>query len=1030
MKRFLLSFVFVFLTFSSLFAQRDTEHWIAPIMDRSSTSSYQQVLYFSTDSVIPFPVDIYNNNVIIGTVNVSKGSPQTFPITTRNQIITTSAADCFTSKPMGLYMKGTKPYYVTLRFSVTSHAEIITSKGKAGIGTKFYAAYAPITQTSSIYNFTTGIMATEDNTTVTVSGYNPAITFSGGPTPMPSTLTFTLNKGQSYIIEGAGNLSANGTGFIGAKIISDKPVSVTNGNMNGQFAIGSFDGSDIVMDQSVPVNRLGDEFVLVKGNGNIGRGMEGAIIIATEDNTQIFINGSGTAAATINEGQFYRINDDMWINQLSSGHYNMHIKTSKNAYVYQLLAGVADSSATLGYNYVPPLNCFLPRKIDEIGKIAEMPGIAPNVKLNILTEAGATVTVSSNGGAPTPPTAAQGPFPVTGTTNWVSYSILSITGNVTVQSSKAVTAGIIGGSGVYGYGGYFAGFSSIPVIAKQTGDCIPGIILEVDDSYETYQWNLNGAPISGATSNIYTPTVAGNYTVTVGVGSCVPLTTPIYKVFTCLQQTTKSLYICGSRAIIPTFTNSTQSPVPSSVTIVTQPTNGTATINPTTGVITYIPNAGFLGLDVLVYKFCGNAPEFVDCEQVTLNLNLVPFVLTDTTIKACQYAGKGFFDLTTAPVTDNAVPTTKKFYPTLADLNASTNQITNPTNYFSGQGSVYVFVTTSEGCSGKAKITLDFYPTPVVNDATLTVCYIQNNENYGLFNLTLAVISNETPITKKYYPTFTDASNGTNEIMNFAAYNATDGSVYARVFNSNGCYAIAKINLKVTPPKKSTVLVDKFICIDARTNLDAGPGYTSYEWNTGATTQTLQGVPVGDYWVILGFNGCLTKQTVKVKKVVEPVITSVEISNNTATISVQSGTAPYKYAVGTPTNWQDSNVFTNLSRGQNVFYVKDINDCAPISVEVTVPNLVNAITPNGDNLNDFIDYSELAYKGDLSFVVYDRYGNKLFTGDKSNNYKWDGRFAGKGIVTGTYWYHINWIEPNAQKTPIKYTGWILVKNRE
>lgn len=1024
MKRFLLSLVLLLMTFSSLSAQRDTEHWIAPMMDRYSSSG-QQVLYFSTDSVTPFLVEIYNNNAVIGTVTISKGSPQTFAITNRSQIITTSSADCFTSTPKGLYMKGIKPYYVTLRFSVTSHAEIITSKGKAGIGTKFYAAYAPITESSSLYNFTTGIMATEDNTTVTVSGYSPTVIFSSGPTPTPATLTFTLNKGQSYIIEGVGNISANNTGFIGAKIISDKPVSVTNGNMNGQFALGSFDGSDIVMDQSVPVNRLGDEFVLVKGNGNIGKGMEGAVIIATENNTQIFINGSATPAATINEGQHYRINDDMWINQLASGHYNMFIKTNKNVYVYQLLAGVATSSATLGYNYVPPLNCFLPRKIDEIGKINEMPGIAPDVKLNILTETGATVLVNSN-----PVPTSQGPFPVTGTTNWVSYTIPAVTGNVTVQSTKAVTAGVIGGSGVYGYGGYFAGFSSIPVIAKQTGDCIPGIILEVDDSFETYQWNLNGVAIPGATSNTYTPAIAGNYTVIVGVGSCIPLTTPIYKVFTCLQQTTKSLYICGSKAIIPAFTSSTQAPMPGSVTIITQPTHGTATINPSNGVITYIPTPGYLGPDVIVYKFCGNAPEFVDCEQVTLNLNLVPFVLTDRTIKACQYSGNGFFDLTTANVTDNAVPTTKKFYPTLADLTANTNQISNPTNYFSGAGSVYVFVTTSEGCFGTAKITLDFFPTPVVNDDTLTVCFIQNNETKGQFNLTTAVISTQSPITKKYYPTFTDASNGTNEILNPDIFISGDGSVYARVYNSNGCYAIAKINLKVTPPKRSTTLVDKFICIDERITLDAGTGFTSYKWNTGATTQTLQGVAVGEYWVVLENNGCFIKQFVSVKKVGEPVITSIEISNSTATVNVQGGNAPYQYAVDTPANWQNSNVFTNLSRGQHRFFVKDAANCDPVSVEITVPNLVNAITPNGDNVNDFLDYSELAYKGDLSFVIYDRYGNKLFTGDRSNNYKWDGKFAGKGILTGTYWYHINWIEPNAQKTPIKYTGWILVKNRE
>ncbi len=105
---------------------------------------------------------------------------------------------------------------------------------------------------------------------------------------------------------------------------------------------------------------------------------------------------------------------------------------------------------------------------------------------------------------------------------------------------------------------------------------------------------------------LYTPTAAGNYTVTVGVGSCIPLTTPIFKVFTCLTQTSQSLNICGSKVIIPTFTNSTQTPVASTVTIITQPAHGTATINPATGVITYIPQAGYLGSDVIVYKFCGN----------------------------------------------------------------------------------------------------------------------------------------------------------------------------------------------------------------------------------------------------------------------------------------------------------------------------------------------------------------------------------------------------------------------------------------
>jgi len=1030
MKRIL----FIFILFLSLAvnAQRDTDHWFAPMAGSLTNGSPKQALFLSTDSTTPFPVTIYNNNIAIGTVTISKGSPQTFDVPL-NFMLGQNPSDAMSVKTRGLYLHGDFPFFATYRFSEINHGEILTSKGKAGIGTKFYAVYGPLPASgvpvSGVQNFTCGILATEDNTQVKVSGYDMTTwfinNFNGLTHP---SITITLNKGQSYIFTGAANKPGNRDGFIGAKIEATKPVSVTNGNFRGQFGLNPpYNGEDIIMDQSVPVDRLGNEFALIKGMGNLLPEIEGAIIVATENDTKIWLNNNPTPVATLNEGDYYRVKATNYILNGPS-HFNMYIRTSKNVYTYQLLSGTADNDATEGFNYMPPLNCLLPKTIDEIGKIDEMPyatTFSPPlfVKLNILTQAGATVMVNN-----IPLAAAYGPFPITGTTNWVSYTVPNIAGNITVNSTKAVTAGIAGGSGNLGYGGYFAGFSSIPVISKTTGECAPGIVLQVESGFSSYQWNLNGNPIPGATSNTYSPTQGGNYTVTITKENC-SYTTYAYKVYSCLVNTVKPLNICSTGTpvtITPTFTSSTQTPVPSTVQIITPPANGTLTLNPATGILTYTANAGTT-TDTFTYKFCGNDPNFTDCEQVKVNITVVPLVLTDTTVSTCNVGGNGIFDLTTANVGAPA-SATKKYYRTLADLNANTNEIIPANTYPSTvPASVYVKVTTVDGCTANAKITLSFYPRVNVQDAALTECFNVNDPSTGTFNLTTAAVTTTNPATKKYYPTLTDATNGTNEITSPTNYISANSIVYVKVISNDGCFDFAKITLKVIPPKPSAMLKDQTICPEGRTTLDAGPGYTSYLWSTGATTQSIQNVPVGDYWVLLSSDGCKTKQVVKVHPFEIPKIKNVNVKNNTATVLAEGGVPPYQYSRDGQI-WQDSNLFTYLPRGKNSFYVKDSNNCAPVQIQVTIANLVNAITPNGDGRNDTLDYSELSYLKDLKISIYNRYGQLLYSSDKNNNFNWDGSINGTPVSSGTYWYEIKWTDPDTNKM-VTYTDWILVKNR-
>lgn len=401
----------------------------------------------------------------------------------------------------------------------------------------------------------------------------------------------------------------------------------------------------------------------------------------------------------------------------------------------------------------------------------------------------------------------------------------------------------------------------------------------------------------------------------------------------------------------------------------------------------------------------------------------------NVTLYSCNNnnAGTATFNLTSAAVFGDPTAT-KKYYNTLNDLNAGINEIANPAAFVSAEGVVYVKITSQYGCVAVAEITLKFYPVVIVTEATLRSCFIESNPSTASFNLTTAPVTTQTG-TKTYFPSLGDAQNNTNAIANPANYIASNGVIFIRVTNGNGCYAIAKVNLVVLPPVYSTVLQDKIICMEDKTTLDAGSGFTAYEWSTGATTQAISNVGVGTYWVKLKTGDCTTLQTVKIYASEQPVISSVDISNTTVTVNVTGGTGPYSYSTD-GINWQDSNVLTNIPRGDHHIFVKDAYDCDPIDITIVVPNLVNVITPNGDGVNDMIDYSALGNKQNLVFNIFDRYGNKIFQADKMNGYRWNGTTGGKKVPTGTYWYSVTWNENDKKNTLIKYSGWVMVKNRD
>lgn len=801
-KLLLLIFAFISIT---LYAQLDREHWFAPMVQRSGANNPVQRIYLSTGESVPFKVDIYNNNIVIGSVIISRGNPQKYDLT-RSDIITNDPSDLFRPVPKGIYVKGEKPFFASLRFSVTNHAEIITSKGTAGIGKEFRAVMGPITSPNPALNFMTSVMATENNTVVTITDFNPNINFSDGI--MRTTFSFTLNKGESYIINGNGNgnLNTNSAGFIGANIVADKPISITNGNFNGQYATTDSDsGSDILMDQGVPVDKLGQEFVLMKGNGEVNSGMEKAIIVATENQTEIYLNNDPAPTTILNAGQYYETDDRAYIQQ-GPDHYNMRIRTNKNVYIYQLLAGDSGTSmlATGGFNYIPPLSCYLPKQIDEIGLIDEnrvyqggrFRDVIPT-KLNIITERGATVDVKQNGISITLGNQ-NGPFNVNGNTNWVTYSIPGITGNVSISSTRAVTAGISAGDGAVGYGGYFAGFSSIPLITKIAGECLPGVTLSVTDGFIKYQWLLKTGtsytPISGATQHTFNPTQAGIYAVKVQQGSCPEIQTQDYKFFNCTSYTNYDYDVCNQQVITPKFALSTQTINPATLKINTPPTKGTVTVD-ANGQITYTANPGSSGTDYFTYSFCGTG-TIPDCETVQATINIRKINYTNQVLKACSNTATATFNLSEAAVTAETGITKKYFSDSGLTIEIPAAQLSR---YISGESVVYVTLKNSLGCEETATITLKIVAPPIVTPSLYTQIHcdedldgiLDGNYKVSVNAITPIIVQNPGNYTVSYYANEAKGISGSNSISGNYIFNG-GSSVWVRVDSPEICAPVIK----------------------------------------------------------------------------------------------------------------------------------------------------------------------------------------------------------------------------------------------
>src|ERR1035437_3415176 len=511
LKLILFSLIIINSAVHSVFAQLDTIHWIPPLHSRDNSQIAKHFVYLSTPITTPFVVTIKDGaGNILATPSVSNaipfvyqvgngqnpGTPSFVPIDSLNVIL----------KSSGLILTAPQVFYANLRVQSAAQADCLSAKGRAAAGTTFRVGGFPMSLTGqqTSWDFSAGIMATANNTTVTISGYNPGVVFADGSSPFSSpSLTFALNQGECYVVAGYTNTAANLRGFIGALVQSNNPIVLNNGNLLGNITNAGAGGQDIGIDQSVPVNKIGQQYVLIEGNGSPQT--EIPIVIAHYNNTDIFVNGNPVPIATINAGQYYMVPN---ANYQGVCNQNMHIRTSQPAYMYQSLAGAA-ANETNALNFIPPYGCGLPDTIDNIPFVEKIGTTTYTGGVMIFTQQGATLKING-----VVQTCAE---PVL-SAPWETYYITGLTGNITITSTGGVAAGIFGKNGNAGYAGYYAGFSSfiLPSAGTDTAICNGSSITLDGNGSGNYNWSpstgLSNTTIANPVAN---PTSTTTYTVIV-----------------------------------------------------------------------------------------------------------------------------------------------------------------------------------------------------------------------------------------------------------------------------------------------------------------------------------------------------------------------------------------------------------------------------------------------------------------------------------------------------------------------------------
>lgn len=376
MKSFWATLLLVMLS-GSLSAQIDNLFWFAA-PEISPNHQHDPITFCFTSFSNPATVTISqpaNPSYTPVTINLDPYSYYALNVTSIESTVQTAPVNTVCNHGFKIVSTSNITTYYQLG---ANNSEIYTLKGRNGLGTDFivpmqkYLAIGPPNDAANSIE----IVATENNTTVTIV---PSQALQGGhPAGVP--ITIVLNAGQSYCIKSASQSAA--AHLTNTRITSDKPIAVNSTDDSvSSNQIPGITGQDLVADQIVPIEYAGDLFIAMWNN----RPFECLNIIPMQNNTNIYINGSTTPAATLDVGEDYTY-------MLSNSPTIATMVTSdKPIEVYQLTGSEGEAGGT----QLPALGCTGSQEV-----VYARPSYSTHLRLSIVVPTlyigGFTMTCGNN----------------------------------------------------------------------------------------------------------------------------------------------------------------------------------------------------------------------------------------------------------------------------------------------------------------------------------------------------------------------------------------------------------------------------------------------------------------------------------------------------------------------------------------------------------------------------------------------------------------------------------------------------------